>query len=81
MRCIWDYVTNGRFMTIQIGLSHSNTDRALCIKDKDANETASIRGDGEIKAQKMNLGNLPTSATGLTTGDLWNDAGTIKIKG
>jgi hypothetical protein len=27
----------------------------------------------------INAANLPTSSTGLATGDLWNDAGTIKI--
>ena len=33
-----------------------------------------IDGNGRV-----NLPNLPTSATGLTTGDLWNDGGTLKI--
>ena len=28
----------------------------------------------------MNIANLPTSASGLATGDLWNDGGTLKIK-
>ena len=28
---------------------------------------------------QVNFANLPTSATGLATGDLWNDAGTMKI--
>lgn len=28
---------------------------------------------------RINMGSLPTSASGLSTGDLWNDAGTIKI--
>jgi hypothetical protein len=27
----------------------------------------------------INLGSLPTSSTGLSAGDLWNDAGTVKI--
>lgn len=27
----------------------------------------------------INLGSLPTSSTGLSSGDLWNDAGTVKI--
>lgn len=29
---------------------------------------------------KVNLSGLPTSSVGLSSGDLWNDAGTIKIK-
>jgi hypothetical protein len=28
---------------------------------------------------RINMSSLPTSSTGLSTGDLWNDAGTIKI--
>jgi hypothetical protein len=28
---------------------------------------------------RINMSSLPTSSTGLATGDLWNDAGTIKI--
>jgi IMP dehydrogenase/GMP reductase len=28
---------------------------------------------------RINMSSLPTSATGLSTGDLWNDAGTVKI--
>jgi hypothetical protein len=28
---------------------------------------------------RINISSLPTSSTGLATGDLWNDAGTIKI--
>lgn len=27
----------------------------------------------------INLSRLPTSATGLRTGDLWNDGGTVRI--
>jgi len=28
---------------------------------------------------RINMSSLPTSSTGLSTGDLWNDAGTLKI--
>jgi hypothetical protein len=28
---------------------------------------------------QVNMTNLPTSSSGLSTGDLWNDSGTIKI--
>jgi len=34
----------------------------------------SVKGNGTINAR-----NLPTSATGLVAGDIWNDAGTLKI--
>lgn len=32
-----------------------------------------------LNTAKVNAPNLPTSSTGLTAGDLWNDAGTLKI--
>ena len=31
------------------------------------------------RATSYNIGNLPTSITGLATGDLWNDSGTVKV--
>tara|TARA_Y100000389_G_scaffold57052_1_gene52962 strand:+ start:155 stop:592 length:438 start_codon:yes stop_codon:yes gene_type:complete len=53
-----------------------------------ANNGLNITGDtiiGEdntdtlIINNKLNIKNLPTSATGLTSGDIWNDSGTLKI--
>jgi hypothetical protein len=35
--------------------------------------------DGVLTANKLNLSALPTSALGLSAGDVWNDAGTLKI--
>jgi hypothetical protein len=32
-----------------------------------------------VKATTINMASLPTSTAGLTTGDLWNSAGTLKI--
>lgn len=37
------------------------------------------RNDGELRGTKITLTNLPTSATGLESGALYNDSGTIKI--
>jgi hypothetical protein len=37
------------------------------------------RTPGELRATKITLTDLPTSATGLETGALYNDAGTVKI--
>lgn len=34
---------------------------------------------GKIKATDINFTGLPTSATGLSAGDVWNDGGTLKI--
>lgn len=37
------------------------------------------RNPGEIRGTKITLTDLPTSATGLETGTLYNDSGTIKV--
>jgi hypothetical protein len=37
------------------------------------------RNPGEIRATSLTLTDLPTSATGLETGTLYNDAGTVKV--
>tara|TARA_Y100001937_G_scaffold32933_1_gene46966 strand:+ start:281 stop:511 length:231 start_codon:yes stop_codon:yes gene_type:complete len=37
------------------------------------------RNPGELRGTKITLTNLPTSATGLETGALFNDSGTVKI--
>lgn len=34
---------------------------------------------GRIRGSDLNLSALPTSATGLAPGDVWNDTGTLKI--
>jgi hypothetical protein len=41
-------------------------------------EEISLQGDTLLNAN-VNMPNLPTSATGLSSGDLWNDGGTLKI--
>ena len=40
---------------------------------------AQERNPGELRGTKITLPNLPTSATGLETGALFNDSGTVKI--
>ena len=37
------------------------------------------RNPGEIRATRLTITDLPTSATGLETGTLYNDAGTVKV--
>lgn len=34
---------------------------------------------GAVRGTTLNLSQLPTSATGLVSGDIWNSAGTLKI--
>ena len=40
---------------------------------------AQERNPGELRGTKITLTNLPTSATGLETGALYNDSGTVKV--
>lgn len=37
------------------------------------------RNPGELRGTKVTLTDLPTSASGLETGALYNDSGTVKI--
>lgn len=37
------------------------------------------RTPGELRATKITLTDLPTSASGLETGALYNDSGTVKV--
>tara|TARA_B100001287_G_scaffold248524_1_gene227786 strand:+ start:326 stop:553 length:228 start_codon:yes stop_codon:yes gene_type:complete len=37
------------------------------------------RNPGEMRGTRLTLTDLPTSATGLETGTLYNDSGTIKV--
>ena len=38
-----------------------------------------LQNPGELRGTKITLTDLPTSATGLETGALYNDGGTVKI--
>ena len=38
------------------------------------------RNPGEMRATKITLTNLPTSATNLEVGALYNDSGVVKVK-
>jgi hypothetical protein len=40
---------------------------------------AQERNPGELRGTKITLTDLPTSATGLESGALYNDSGTVKI--
>tara|TARA_R100001591_G_scaffold5083_4_gene11430 strand:- start:16501 stop:16731 length:231 start_codon:yes stop_codon:yes gene_type:complete len=40
---------------------------------------AQERNPGELRGTKITLTDLPTSATGLETGALYNDSGTVKV--
>jgi len=40
---------------------------------------AQERNPGELRGTRITLTELPTSATGLETGALFNDSGTVKV--
>jgi hypothetical protein len=37
------------------------------------------RAIGNVRAQNVNISDLPTSSVGLRSGDLWNDSNTVKV--
>ena len=42
--------------------------------------TTQLQNPGELRGTKITLTDLPTSETGLETGALYNDNGSVKIK-
>jgi hypothetical protein len=53
---------------IGIGIGNGNT------------PSEKLEVNGKIKATSINFSGLPTSDSGLSTGDVWNDGGILKIK-
>lgn len=51
-------------------------DRALRTLEIHLNNLASV---GPIRVSAININNIPTSSAGLRSGDIWSDAGTLKI--
>jgi len=43
------------------------------------NNLKRMNNAGPLRATTVSITDLPTSATGLKTGDLWNDSGTVKV--
>ena len=68
-----DFMTNGRSFTIQNG-SSSDTSTVFRIKNNNGDIVVTIKGNGQA-----NIQGLPTSSAGLSSGDLWNSGGFIKI--
>jgi len=44
-----------------------------------ASPSEKLEVNGKIKATDINFSGLPTSSVGLSSGDVWNDGGTLKI--
>jgi hypothetical protein len=56
------------------GLGNTNATTSLLIQNAAGTQRFAVDDAGRVT---MNA--LPTSASGLTSGMLWNDAGTVKI--
>lgn len=52
---------------------------ALTIQDRDQDTQFKLNPNEERETLVWIMTNLPTSATGLVSGQVWNDAGTLKI--
>ena len=75
-----DVAANGRPFTVVIEKGYTNaTTIAMRILNEAGNVVVCIMGDGSITSKTMNFTGLPTSIDGLSSGDLWNDSGTLKI--
>lgn len=43
------------------------------------NADIDMNGNSIINVSSINVNSLPTSSVGLSTGDIWNDGGTLKV--
>ena len=55
---------------------HASTSRGAA----DGYRPVILNADGVLDISLYNFSGLPTSSAGLTTGQPWNDSGTLKIK-
>jgi len=65
-----EFASNGQIITA----SATNTGEHFIIGGN-----ARVNGNIKVTGSVVNFSSLPTSASGLSAGDLWNDSGTIKI--
>jgi hypothetical protein len=65
----------GNSYGLRILAGTNSSDYSLYIRNQTNTTTLlAVKGSGRV-----NMGALPTSSTGLSAGDIWNDAGTLKI--
>jgi hypothetical protein len=77
-RIVRMYANGNPIMDIQstngTDLIFANNQNGFLAFNTNGSEKMRIKADG-----KINFSSLPTSATGLSAGDIWNDGGTLKI--
>lgn len=64
---------------LHINAPSAAADEKLLTVSTAGSVVASIDEDGDAVVQRLNIANIPTSATGLAVNDVWNDSGTLKI--
>lgn len=75
-----DILANGRGFSIAVeGGYTDSTTTAFRILDESGSVVVRIMGDGSVTAPNLNISSIPTSASGLSAGDVWSDSGTLKI--
>jgi hypothetical protein len=51
----------------------------LVVRDVNNSPKVVVNSDGNLTAPRLNISNIPTSAAGLSTGDIYSDNGSLKI--
>lgn len=79
-------VTTGYFSTTQINANFSNIvdqfSNTLSLDGSTPNAMGAdldMDGNDLLNVGGLNMSGLPTSASGLSSGDVWNDGGTLKV--
>jgi hypothetical protein len=74
-----------RLYSYQNASTGNSTTSALVVRQDGTDPIAIFQGSGGSSKMrissdgKINFSSLPTSASGLSSGDIWNDGGTLKI--
>ena len=67
------------FFIQQVGNPGLVKGNALTIEDRDKDTQFTLNPNEEREVLIWIMTNLPTSSTGLVSGQVWNDSGTLKI--
>ena len=67
------------FFIQQVGNPGLVLGNALTIEDRDKDTSFKLNPNEEREVLIWIMTNLPTSSTGLVSGQVWNDSGTLKI--
>ena len=68
-----------KLQILEIDAKSPAADAKLLDVKVDGTSKASIDEDGDTVVNTLNISSIPTSAGGLSSGDIWSDSGTLKI--